>query len=488
MGNQSSSRLEGDRYQHLYSWFELLQLLPEDSPYSHGIVEHPEAGGADDITLFPHPGRPLPAQFTQVKWHVDHSAQYDFELLVEIKKGSKTSILEKLHASHRRLTGTGRVELCLLSNWSAHPDFGVHLDGRTEMLAGDFFTATTKAAKAARALWCKSLGIEVAELERFCKSLRFRLGFGGQKELESRVDERMAWHGLLTGENARHLVTDRVSEWIELGGRAKRVDRAALLQDIDRLALRAPVPHEPAVCLHIHGWVRTEFSRPATVELDWTRHFDRASRRTGTLQHWQEVLLPELAAVAAKLRGMPDGRFVDVRAKAPLTANLAVGFTLSEAAGFVLKTDQITAGRPQRWATLAEPSDAHFIVSSEIGGPGPRLLIGLEVSAPIAGELHAFAGSALPRFDSVTCLRPSTGCGENAIRSESDAVALALSAKRMFRELRSRLQGREVHLVLCCPAAVALFIGHRLNALGPVFAYERTVDGSYILVLHLHSG
>ena len=52
MGNQSASRLEGDRYQHLYSWFELLQLLPEGSTYSHGIVEHPEAGAADDVTLY----------------------------------------------------------------------------------------------------------------------------------------------------------------------------------------------------------------------------------------------------------------------------------------------------------------------------------------------------------------------------------------------------------------------------------------------------
>jgi hypothetical protein len=51
MGEQSSRRLKGDDYQHLYSWYELLQLLDPASPYSYGYVEHPDAGAADDVTL-----------------------------------------------------------------------------------------------------------------------------------------------------------------------------------------------------------------------------------------------------------------------------------------------------------------------------------------------------------------------------------------------------------------------------------------------------
>jgi len=488
MGNQSSSRLQGDRYQHLYSWFELLRLLPENSDYSHGIVEHPEAGAADDVTLLPIPGRPVPAQFTQVKWHVDQSDQYHFDLLVEIKKGSKTSILQKLHDSHRKLTGSGAVEICLLSNWSAHPDFGGHLDGRTETLGKDFFLSTTKAAKAARQLWCDRLAIDATQLEQFCRNLRFRLGFGSLKELEARVDERMAGLGLLAGDKPRHLVTDTVSEWIEVGGRTKQVDRTFLLKEIDRLALRAPVPHEPKVSLHVHGWVRTQFDRPPTVELDWTVHFDRATRRVGDPWHWRDVLLPQLATAAAALRGLPEGQFVDVRGKTPLTAALAIGSTLSESAGFILKTDQISGGAPQRWSTRATPSDVHFVVASQRGGHGPRMLVALEVSAPVAAELHDFADTVSPAFDSVVCLRPSVGCGETALRSESDAVALSLSAKKTIRELRSGFRAKEIHLILCCPAALALFIGHRLNALGSVYSYERTIDGSYTLAVHLLTG
>jgi hypothetical protein len=70
MGEQSAARLAGDDYQHLYSWFELLQLLPPDSPYSYGFVEHPNAGSADDVTLHPQDQRRA-ARYVQVKFHVE---------------------------------------------------------------------------------------------------------------------------------------------------------------------------------------------------------------------------------------------------------------------------------------------------------------------------------------------------------------------------------------------------------------------------------
>jgi len=57
MGEPSAGRLAGDDYQHLYSWFELLQLLSPESAYSHEYVEHPHAGAADDVTLHPKDNR-----------------------------------------------------------------------------------------------------------------------------------------------------------------------------------------------------------------------------------------------------------------------------------------------------------------------------------------------------------------------------------------------------------------------------------------------
>jgi hypothetical protein len=106
VGEQSSSRLKGDDYQHLYSWFELLQLLGTDSLYSYGFVEHPTAGAADDITL--HSDNNALAKYTQVKFHVDQQSQYSSASVVEVPPGSKRSILHKLFDSWKALRAKGQ--------------------------------------------------------------------------------------------------------------------------------------------------------------------------------------------------------------------------------------------------------------------------------------------------------------------------------------------------------------------------------------------
>src|ERR1700676_1764033 len=125
MGEQSAARLAGDDYQHLYSWFELLRLLPPESPYSHGFVEHPNAGSADDVTLHPQDqGRA--ARYVQVKFHVDHRAAYSGEKLVETQPADARSALHKLFDSCRLLKAQepGGVEIWLVSNWASTEDLG----------------------------------------------------------------------------------------------------------------------------------------------------------------------------------------------------------------------------------------------------------------------------------------------------------------------------------------------------------------------------
>lgn len=129
MGEQSGSRLEGDRYQHLYSWYELLHLLDEKCPYEYGYVEHPEAGAADDVTLHPYAGSTQPAKYVQVKWHVDQRAAYSFASLTEVLSGAR-SLLEKLFDSWKKLRADGPVEVWLVSNWPSAQDLGGFLRSR----------------------------------------------------------------------------------------------------------------------------------------------------------------------------------------------------------------------------------------------------------------------------------------------------------------------------------------------------------------------
>ena len=103
MGEQSAARLAGDDFQHLYSWFELLQLLSPESAYSHGYVEHPRAGAADDVTLHPKDNGSA-AKYVQVKFHVDHSAAYSGSKLVEVAAAEARSVLHKLSKALIKVT------------------------------------------------------------------------------------------------------------------------------------------------------------------------------------------------------------------------------------------------------------------------------------------------------------------------------------------------------------------------------------------------
>src|ERR1044072_7930501 len=83
MAEQSAARLEGDRYQHLYSWYELLRLLDDDSIYEYAYVEHPEAGAADDVTLHPPAISSHASRYVQIKWHVDQQYSYSITIIAE---------------------------------------------------------------------------------------------------------------------------------------------------------------------------------------------------------------------------------------------------------------------------------------------------------------------------------------------------------------------------------------------------------------------
>jgi hypothetical protein len=50
MANQVIPRLNGDDYQHLYSWYHVLSLLRPKERVSRVRVEDADAGSVDDVT------------------------------------------------------------------------------------------------------------------------------------------------------------------------------------------------------------------------------------------------------------------------------------------------------------------------------------------------------------------------------------------------------------------------------------------------------
>jgi|SRR5579872_237141 len=489
MGEQSASRLAGDDYQHLYSWFELLQLLPADSPYSHGYVEHPRAGAADDVTLHPREnGRT--AKYVQVKFHVDHSAAYSGSKLVEVQAAEARSVLHKLFDSWRMLKEQepGGVEIWLVSNWASTEDLGEFLL-ESFSLSKDFFTGGPKSkAGKLRKLWAEQLGTTEEELAEFCRALRLRLGFAGMGELTERVDERMKVNGLRIGKVPQDLAIGIVRGWIQAGGENKRIGRVELEKAIAERGLRADPAETPKASLIIHGWDRRYFDVPPTVELDWTQFFDIESRSVPNQQVWIDTLIPSLKRAKAQLAVVPGANFIEFRGKLPLSALLVVGRALPEAGGFRLRVEQPTAGETYLWGSDAPASRFDMTVSEiPVEGPGKDLLVSVSLTGDAANDVRRLL-SEDPRFKLWVDVKPTTGASSTSVKSAGEATAIALQVKELMRQFRVHSGAERIGLILYCPASVALFVGQRLNALGEVVAYERRIAGGYQEAVVIQTG
>lgn len=480
MGEQSATRLGGDDYQHLNSWYEILPLLEDTSAYDHAYIEHPEAGAADDLTLHPKEGTGLPTRFMQIKWHVDQRSQYSFDALVEVGTGSARSLLQKLFDSWRELRGRGPLEVWLVSNWSPapHPDLGAYLGDRVAHLSEEFFAGGPRSRVArVRARWTTALKATEAEAVAFWRDLRFELGAAPIHRLLDRVDDRMARYSLKHGENARDIAIGEIRRRIQEGGEAKRITREVLLSIIQKRGLRAEVPDAPETRLWIHGWVEQGYDVAPTAELDWTPYFDREERRVPSPAEWQDVLIPQLQVVRKRFAAAPNGKYIDLRGKLSLTGGLAVGATFPRVAGFSLRTEQPTGGDLVLWRSDAPPSDTRLVLVEEGGDSGGELAVGLSISGRGIADLKRYIASA--GISAYVYAEPATGAGQSAIRSAGDAVALAASAKELIRAARERYGPQCVHLFLYSPITFAVFLGQVLNALGVVVTYERTAKGSY---------
>lgn len=489
MGNQSASRLEGDRYQHLYSWYILLQLLDIDSIWDHAFVEHPEAGAADDVTLHPKGSSGNAARFYQIKWHTDQRSQYSFDSLCEPLSG-KRSLLQKLYDSWKMLRAQGAVEVWLVSNWAAHPVLGNYIRGRGHNLSEDFLDCGEQSeAGQGRRKWQTQIGATDEEMRAFCGNLRLRLGFAGVSDLEEMTDDRMARHSLRTGTNPRAVAIDEVSAWIEQGGKTKKVTKESLLEVVERRQLRASSPEEPKVSLWIHGWAKRSFDSPPTIELDWTAHFHRDTRQIPDQAVWRSTLLPELRQAKSQLSSVPEGHYIDFRGKLPLTIGLAVGAEFPDVGGFSFRVEQPTRQENFLWNSSAKPSERFFEVGKEKQrDTGQDILVGLAITGNAEEDLENLYDAKPNIFKALIYAEPDSGPGDASISGESDAVALAIKAKELIRVYRRKYRAIRTHLVLYCPAAFSLFLGQRFNSIGDVVTYERTTDGFYQASVTIQTG
>ena len=247
---------------------------------------------------------------------------------------------------------------------------------------------------------------------------------------------------------------------------------------------------EPKTCLWVHGWVKRLYDCLPTVELDWTEYFDRDNRKVPGQQVWNLSLYEELRGAKKILDGQKKGSFIAFRGLLPLTSVLAIGAVFPEVGGYSFRAVQPTRSQTALWRSDATPSKRKFKIVNlkKRKGVGKRdILIALAITGS-AKEKVVDLYNKHSGFSAMIYAEPDGGPGDGAIRSDKDAVALAIHAKELIRECKLEYQASQIHLVIYGPASYCLFLGQRLNALGKVVTYERALNESYKRSVTLQTG
>ena len=130
----SGARIRGDDYQHLFAWIQVLRTIQVGSQISDIGIEDPEAGNADDVTVYAEDGK---REYYQVKSSVDSREALGEEWLMNPSRADGPSIIQRFHRLWAAADGQ-RPKLTLVTNrLPSHGDpILSRRDGRDGTVAG----------------------------------------------------------------------------------------------------------------------------------------------------------------------------------------------------------------------------------------------------------------------------------------------------------------------------------------------------------------
>jgi SMODS-associated and fused to various effectors sensor domain len=481
MANQVTARLSGDDYQHLYSWFNVLELNKTNSMVQKVTVEDADAGSVDDVTVQHKDHSDLPDRFYQIKYHVDQRSEYSTDLLIKSKPGG-TSLLEKFWATWHLLqkpNSNRTIELNLVSNWTWSPDdkFKTCISGRDNSVKSDFLTASANSDLGKiKAKWLQALGIknENIDFHKFVDSLRFRLGFDCAQELETRVSERMSYMGLKYDQSSLILAVGIVREWIKLKKQILTFDD--LKEVLEKHNLHCQNNDERSISIYLSTIKPQKFDIPPDFLLDWCDYFAgdpyKKSHQLKDSTGWNSQLLPELKNLEIQVSQNTDCRLVKARGLSRLSAWFAFGFIFPEVGRYTIEVDQ----QGPLWRTNASPSSDFVLIESSnidvvegetLDGEGDIVAVGISISGSLDDDVRDYLQNRTVKVSSLLLVRPERELGRECLRSANDAVALASNFKILVRAFVKKWKARRLMLFYFGPLSGACFIGHQLNAICP---------------------
>jgi hypothetical protein len=254
------------------------------------------------------------------------------------------------------------------------------------------------------------------------------------------------------------------------GSKGIVLDRASI-EAFLRSTVLASLSQEASVTVWIQNWTKEAFDPPADYELDWSSHFDRASRGVPTPDVWDNDLVPQLDALRKQIMAAGPVRTIRLRGKCTLSTGVALGATFPAVGGWIFEIPQPPAKEP--WRSDAAPT-ASYALQEEITegqADGTDLVLGLNIRGDGRLDVMRYVAAAGQAPNAFLFMSPPTQ-GAQSIGGAEDACAMARIVRDRLGEFLKARQLRMTRLFFYGPFALSVFLGQQLTSIGQVQLFE----------------
>ena len=213
--------------------------------------------------------------------------------------------------------------------------------------------------------------------------------------------------------------------------------------------------------------------KKTTLSFEWDRFFGGNKRIYPEPREWQHEVVDQLAATRKWIAENRGHRRILLGGERRLSTLVALGSQFPAVAGFSVELEY----RGSLWATdsHSQEEDIYEIAETHVGKIGGELIVIIDILRDVSEAVNA-ACSELGLKE----MPMSRFHASEAITSDRHANTAVRCIKQSIEHRLHELGAETIHLFLACPAPLALFLGHRLNATAEIQCYEWTGGSSYV--------
>jgi hypothetical protein len=239
-----------------------------------------------------------------------------------------------------------------------------------------------------------------------------------------------------------------------------------------KIAPTKPVRLRP---ITIHTQAAASACHATSLCFAWDEFFGDVRRSFPPPDRWKKGLMKPLRETQEWIVQNRKTRRIRLTGNRRLSASLAIGAVFSAVAGYSIEFETRNG---ESWATDDHATAASPSYPLQIDMPsevGERLVVSVGILRNILGDVSTY------QRNSPLCDLPVLHIyGNQPLESAQHANLAVREIKSAITKALAVTKCRQIDLFFAGPAAAALFLGHRLNAVGPVQCYEWAGTGQYV--------